>query len=219
MIGSAAVVADELGDPVSGAPEYMAPEIVRGAVPTPGSDLYAAGVLLYELLTGGLPFRGRGPRDLMARHLEELLVPPSRRRPDREIGSLLDRVVLRALDKRPEARFADAASFSRAIRDVVARRTRTRLARGSQPGELGLRREIGDALVQGDVARIAAGYMRLAREMLRVRRIREAIRELEEGIDLVTGGAGRPAEDSPDEVAQLVAALASLRNPEIRSRA
>jgi serine/threonine-protein kinase len=105
---------------VSGTPEYMAPEIVRGEPPTRASDLYGAGVILYELLTGATPFGGDTAREIMLQHAHDAVVPPSLRRPDRDFPPALDRVVLRALDKRPEARFPDAATFARELRAAAS---------------------------------------------------------------------------------------------------
>jgi serine/threonine-protein kinase len=101
---------------VSGTPEYMAPEVARGKPPTRASDLYGAGVILYELLTGVTPFSGDTAAAVMIRHAYEVPMPPSWRRPDRQVAPALDRVVLRALDKRPDARFPDAATFARELR-------------------------------------------------------------------------------------------------------
>lgn len=100
---------------VSGTPEYMAPEILRGAPALRSSDLYGAGVILYELLTGSMPFCGESATETALRHASEEVVPPSVRRPDRELSPALDRLVLRALAKEPEERFRDAATFSRAL--------------------------------------------------------------------------------------------------------
>jgi serine/threonine-protein kinase len=101
---------------VSGTPEYMAPEVVGGDPPGRASDLYAAGVILYELLTGTTPFAGGAPEAIMLRHLREAVVPPSVRCPERDLPPALDRVVLRALRKIPETRFPDAATFARELR-------------------------------------------------------------------------------------------------------
>ncbi|HEX7837379.1 MAG TPA: serine/threonine-protein kinase [Kofleriaceae bacterium] len=103
---------------VSGTPEYMAPEVVVGDPPILASDLYGAGVILYELLTGATPFGGGTAREIMLRHVRDTVVPPSLRRPDLDIPHALDAVVVRALAKRPEARFPDAAAFARALRAV-----------------------------------------------------------------------------------------------------
>jgi serine/threonine-protein kinase len=116
---------DEHGETmVLGTPEYMSPEVVRGRPPVAASDLYGAGVILYELLTGNLPFTANTAGAIMRQQLQEVVVPPSLREPDRDIPPLLDRLVLKALDKRPEGRFPDARTFARALRECV-RRSRT----------------------------------------------------------------------------------------------
>jgi serine/threonine protein kinase len=122
LAGSPFCLDNEHGETmVLGTPEYMAPEVVRGKPPIPASDLYGAGVILYELLTGGMPFTANTAGAIMRQQLQEAVVPPSLRQPDREIPPLLDRVVQRALDKRPEARFPDAATFARALRECMRR--------------------------------------------------------------------------------------------------
>jgi serine/threonine-protein kinase len=105
---------------VSGTPEYMAPEVVGGDPPGRASDLYAAGVILHELLTGTTPFGGGPPEAIMLRQLRDAVVPPSLRYPERDLPPALDRVVLRALRKIPETRFPDAASFARELRAAAA---------------------------------------------------------------------------------------------------
>lgn len=99
---------------VSGTPEYMAPEVVRGEGSTAASDLYAVGVILYELITGSTPFAGGSPADIVQRHLDDDVVPPSLRCM-REVPAILERVVLRALEKDPARRFASAEAFASAL--------------------------------------------------------------------------------------------------------
>ena len=116
-------------DSVSGTPEYMAPELVCGELPTPSSDLYGAGVVLYELLTGRTPFESESTDEILTRQLQEAPVPPSQRRPDRAIPAALDRIVLRALEKDPQARFGTADDFAAAVtaalREMAALRAAT----------------------------------------------------------------------------------------------
>jgi len=103
---------------VSGTPEYMAPETIRGKPVTAAADLYAVGVILYELLTGVTPFTGATTSEIMTHQVHDLVVPPSLRRADREIPTGLDEIVLRALHKLPEARYASASAFATALRGV-----------------------------------------------------------------------------------------------------
>jgi len=102
-------------DVVSGTPGYMAPEVLRGQPHGIASDIYGAGVVVYELLTGVPPFGPADSTDIVRRQLEGLVDPPSVRAPDRGIPVELDRVVLRALDREAAYRFAGARAFARAL--------------------------------------------------------------------------------------------------------
>ena len=100
---------------ISGTPEYMAPELIRGDSITPAADLYAVGIILYELLTGTTPFGGGSAATIFDRHLHDAVVPPSERCPDRRIPPALDALVLRALAKDPRDRHADADDLLEAL--------------------------------------------------------------------------------------------------------
>jgi hypothetical protein len=84
-------------------------------MPTAAADLYAVGIILYELLTGGTPFAGGPAARVLECHLRDAVVPPSLRRPDRLIPAALDRVIARALAKDPALRFPDASAFRAAL--------------------------------------------------------------------------------------------------------
>jgi serine/threonine-protein kinase len=97
---------------LSGTPEYVAPELIRGVPITPAADLYAVGVIVYELLTGATPFAGGDASMIFERQLHDDIVPPSLRCPDRVIPPALEEVVMRALAKDPAARHRDASTFA-----------------------------------------------------------------------------------------------------------
>ncbi|HET9621232.1 MAG TPA: serine/threonine-protein kinase, partial [Kofleriaceae bacterium] len=102
-----------------GTPQYMAPEQISGAAGVDArTDLYAAGVVVYELATGKLPFVGETLFDLMRAHLEE--PPPPPRAVRRDLPPALEQVILTALAKRPEARFASAAAMAHALQQAAA---------------------------------------------------------------------------------------------------
>jgi serine/threonine-protein kinase len=115
LIDDAATSTD---DGVCGTPEYMAPEVASGDPATAVSDLYSVGALLYELLTGLPPFVARTPQDVLQKQVSEPVIPPSERRPDRDIPMALEAVVMRALAKDPIQRFASARQFILALERV-----------------------------------------------------------------------------------------------------
>jgi len=117
---------------LSGTPEYMAPEIISSHGAVPASDIYAAGVILYELLTGTTPFSGGTPAEIMRRHVHEEVVPPSVRCPEGEIPPALDRVVLRALAKNPSARYPTASALAVAITAATPETELPRFRAGAQ---------------------------------------------------------------------------------------
>jgi serine/threonine-protein kinase len=102
---------------VLGTPEYMAPEMVVGDTVDGRADLYAIGLILYELLTGRRPFSGGTDFDVMRAHVEAPVTPPRQWRA--EIPEALEKVVLRALAKRPADRFESAAAMAKALRRVA----------------------------------------------------------------------------------------------------
>ncbi len=110
---------DERSDVVSGTAEYLPPEVICGEPPTAAADVYATGVMLYELVSGMTPFSGGTSTEVMTRRLEGEVVPLSLRCPDREIPARFDKVVMRALSRDPRARFVDAASLGEALDKVL----------------------------------------------------------------------------------------------------
>jgi eukaryotic-like serine/threonine-protein kinase len=99
-----------------GTPEYMAPELADGHAPI-SSDLYALGILLYQMVTGQLPFIGDTALAVYIRQMHEIPAPPSRLNP--AITPDVDRVILRALDKDPRRRFQTPDELAQAYLQVV----------------------------------------------------------------------------------------------------
>lgn len=209
---------------VLGTPAYMAPEVIRGEPPTRASDLYGAGVILYELLTGTTPFDGENVAVVAARHLYEPVEPPSQRRRDRAISPVFDELVLRALDKRPVARFDDAGAFARELRAAARQARRRSAGRGGRrdgarpPTDRQERAEdlkelrcvIGEALARDDLAQVADGYLAVAQLLRAERRFTAAAQQLEEAIELLTAGRAITADDERAAFDRLKVALAAL---------
>src|SRR4051812_20552210 len=100
---------------IVGTPSYMAPEQALGRTVDARTDLYALGVLLYELTTGRLPFAGDDPLTVVSQHVHAPVVPPRVLRPGLPRG--LEAIILRLLEKDPNARFANANETALALRN------------------------------------------------------------------------------------------------------
>jgi eukaryotic-like serine/threonine-protein kinase len=103
---------------IMGTAQYLSPEQARGAPVTAASDLYSAGVVLYEMLTGKVPFNGDSAIEIAMKHVTEAPKPPSHLRS--EIPPALDQVVLRSLSKDPEDRYQTADDFIEDLERVEA---------------------------------------------------------------------------------------------------
>jgi tetratricopeptide (TPR) repeat protein len=103
---------------IAGSVGYMAPEQALGRSIDGRADLYALGVVLYELTTGRLPFTGEDPLAVISQHVHAPVVPPRVIRPDLPVT--IESVILRLLAKDPEQRFATAAETAAALRDALA---------------------------------------------------------------------------------------------------
>jgi len=98
---------------LSGTPSYMAPEYIESQRFLPASDVFALGVILYEMLTGAPPVRGADPLQTIERIVREPFRPPSDKAP--EVDERLDALVMKALAKNPAERYADAAQLAAAL--------------------------------------------------------------------------------------------------------
>lgn len=101
---------------VIGTAQYLSPEQARGEDVTAASDCYSMGIVLYEMLTGRVPFDAEKPVAVAMKQINELPEPPRAIRP--EVPDGLNRVVMRALEKRPSARYRTAEEFAQALHDV-----------------------------------------------------------------------------------------------------
>ncbi len=109
-------------DMIFGTPEYMAPEQARGDELDPRCDVYATGVMIYEMATGRVPFSRRTPLATMTAQLTEPVEPPRVVAPTRDIPTTLEAVILRALEKDRDRRFPSARALREALLAVRERR-------------------------------------------------------------------------------------------------
>jgi eukaryotic-like serine/threonine-protein kinase len=109
---------------IVGTAQYLSPEQARGAPVDPRSDLYSLGIVMYEMLTGNVPFTGDTPVEIAMKHLSQIPDPPSAQRAD--VPHDLDAVVVRALAKEPDQRYGSAeemdADLARVARGVAVSR-------------------------------------------------------------------------------------------------
>ena len=110
---------------VFGTPEFMSPEQARGEELDGRSDIYSLGVILYELVTGKLPFDANQPMEFIQRHVKETPILLADRAPDRELPQGLQEVISRSREKSPSARFQTAAEFANALKMVAGGRVLT----------------------------------------------------------------------------------------------
>jgi eukaryotic-like serine/threonine-protein kinase len=123
-----------------GTVQYYAPEQAQGEIVTPAADIYALGIVMYEMLTGKTPFDGDTPVAVAMRHIQDLPEPPSHLNP--EIPRELERIILRCLEKDPRDRYPNGDALAYAL-DQYARGPQRRFGSSStgirpQFGPLGL---------------------------------------------------------------------------------
>ncbi|HEX3051013.1 MAG TPA: protein kinase [Aggregatilineaceae bacterium] len=98
---------------VWGSPHYFSPEQAQGEAPTPASDVYAVGIVLFEMLTGRLPFVGTDQQELAMAHIRE--TPPNASDFNPNIPVHLDRILLKVLSKEPASRYRTADQLGRIL--------------------------------------------------------------------------------------------------------
>ncbi len=96
-----------------GTVQYYAPEQAQGEIVSPAADVYALGIVMYEMLTGRTPFDGDTPVAVAMQHIQDLPTPPTYYNPN--IPPALEEVILRCLEKEPERRYRDGSTLARAL--------------------------------------------------------------------------------------------------------
>jgi len=104
---------------VCGTPQYMAPEQARGDIIDHRVDVYAAGVVLYQMLSGKVPFSGETALGIITKHLTDEPVPPSQRNAERFVPSVLEDIALKAMSKAAADRYQTAGEMADALTAAV----------------------------------------------------------------------------------------------------
>ena len=104
---------------VLGTPEYLSPEQGAGEAFDARVDQYALGCIMYEMLTGQVPFRGNGPMSTLMKHLTEKPIPPRKRRPELNIPESLEKIVLKAMAQQKENRYASMDELANVLQELI----------------------------------------------------------------------------------------------------
>jgi serine/threonine-protein kinase len=117
---------DELSDVVWGSPQYFSPEQASGAVPAPASDVYSLGIIMYEMLTGSLPFQAATYAELTRLHVKQ--EPPLLSEMILDISPTLEQILKKVLSKEPAQRYRTADQLGRVLLNFGKARSEPALA-------------------------------------------------------------------------------------------
>jgi len=173
---------------VIGTPRYMPPEQYNGQELTPAADVYSLGVILYEMLSGTVPFSGSTPAEIAQKHAND--PPHSPREIVAAIPEDVERIVLKALEKQPADRFANAAEFRQELLETAERLGLEHHALKSAPDIEALR----DAGVESPSGRLVVDITRLREK----RALSSGSNEIKV-LGAKPAGSQPPVEDKPAE--------------------
>ena len=117
---------DEQSDVIWGSPQYFAPEQASGVAPSPASDVYSVGIIMFEMLTGSLPFQAATTADLARLHVEE--EPPLLSEMIPDISPTLEQILTKVLSKEPSQRYRTADQLGRVLMNFGIARSAPALA-------------------------------------------------------------------------------------------
>ena len=137
---------------IVGSPIYMSPEQCRGETIDQRTDIYSLGCVMYRCLTGEVPFRGATTIDTLRKHIQEQPPPFSVANPKVSVPPALERVVMKALSKKPSDRQQDMTSLADEVTAALKRKGNSSLVLGNQPNSV-----MDSPLMQKDPARLSGG--------------------------------------------------------------
>lgn len=121
---------------VFGTPRYMSPEQAQGKTLDARSDLYSLGIIMFEMLTGRLPFESETAMGFIGKHIVEEPALPSKVRPDLGIDPAYEKIVMKLLEKSPDARYQSAGDIFTDLEEKVTNKfLDVKIASGSVSGE------------------------------------------------------------------------------------
>jgi serine/threonine-protein kinase len=104
---------------ILGTPEFMSPEQIRGKVLDGRSDIYALGLVAFEMFTTKLPFEGKTAQDTMIARLRGQPIPLRRSRPDLNFTPAFEKALMKAIETEPADRYQTPSEFAQALEDAV----------------------------------------------------------------------------------------------------